>query len=110
MKNHSIFTKLLQATQEGKEEFPFTLGQNKYDFIEVDELAKQIAMASSQDQYTGIINVCSGKPVSLADRVEEFIKERKLNIKLLYGAFPDRAYDSQIIYGDNEIIQKIMHR
>ncbi len=110
LKNHSIFTKLLQATQEGKEEFPFTLGQNKYDFIEVDELAKQIAMASSQDQYTGIINVCSGKPVSLADRVEEFIKERKLNIKLLYGAFPDRAYDSQIIYGDNEIIQKIMHR
>ena len=108
LKNHSIFTKLLQAAQEGKDEFPFTLGKNKYDFIEVDELAKQIATASTQDQYTGIINVCSGNPVSLADRVEQFIKERELNIRLIYGVFPDRAYDSKIVYGDNEIIQKIM--
>lgn len=108
LKNHSIFTKLLQASQEGKEEFPFTTGCNKYDFIEVEELARQIAKASTQDQYTGIINVCSGKPVSLADRVEQFIKERNLNIRLSYGAFPDRAYDSKIVYGDNQIISKIM--
>ncbi len=108
LKNHSIFTKLLQAAQEGKEEFPFTLGQSKYDFIEVRELAKQIATASTQDKYTGIINVCSGDPISLADRVEQFIKERGLKIKLIYGAFPDRAYDSKIVYGDNATIQKIM--
>lgn len=75
LKNHSIFTKLMQAAQEGKQEFPFTMGKNKYDFIEVDELARQIAKASTQDKYTGIINVCSGNPVSLADRVEQFIKE-----------------------------------
>ena len=37
LQNHSIFTKILQAAQEGKEEFPFTTGQNKYDFIEVEE-------------------------------------------------------------------------
>lgn len=107
LKNHSIFTKLLQAAQEGKKEFPFTTGQNKYDFIEVEELAKQIAKASTQDQYTGIINVCSGVPVALADRVEQFIKERNLNIKLIYGAFPDRSYDSKIVYGDDRIIRKI---
>ncbi|MDE6601701.1 MAG: NAD(P)-dependent oxidoreductase [Lachnospiraceae bacterium] len=109
LKNHSIFTKILQAAQEGKEDFPFTTGQNKYDFIEVEELAKQIAMASTQDQYTGIINVCSGMPVSLADRVEQFIREKNLNIRLSYGAFPDRAYDSKIVYGDNQIINRIMN-
>ena len=108
LKNHSIFTKLLQAEQEGKKEFPFTSGKNKYDFIEVDELAEQIAKASTQDQFTGIINVCSGNPISLADRVEQFIKERKLNIKLSYGAFPDRPYDSKIVYGDNSVIKQIM--
>lgn len=110
VKNHSIFTKILQAVEEGKSEFPFTTGQAKYDFIEVDELARQIAKASTQDEYTGIINVCSGNPVSLADRVESFLKEKGLNIKLIYGAFPDRAYDSKIVYGDSTIIEKIMEK
>jgi len=109
-KNHSIFTKILQAAEEGKKEFPFTTGQAKYDFISVDELARQIVLASTQDEYTGIINVCSGNPVSLADRVEGFIKEKGLNIRLVYGAFPDRPYDSKIVYGDNTIIQKILEK
>lgn len=107
-RNASIFTKLLQAAEDGKEEFPFTSGKNQYDFITVQELAAQISEASTQSEYTGIINVCSGKPMSLGDRVEQFIQENKLNIKLKYGAFPDRPYDSPIVYGDSSTIEKIM--
>ena len=107
-KDNSIFAKLLAAAEAGKKEFPFTTGKAKYDFIQVDELAKQIVAASTQDKYTGIINVCSGKPVSLGDRVEQFIKEKGLDISLQYGVFPERPYDSKIEYGDNTIISKIM--
>ena len=109
MRNHSIFAKLLQADKEGKELFPFTTGKTKYDFISVDELAKQIAMASTQEEVTGIINCCSGNPVSLADRVEQYIKENNLTIKLDYGKYPDRPYDSPIIYGDATKINKILN-
>ena len=108
MKNHSVFTKLLEAVDAGKKTFPFTTGKNKYDFITVDELADQIAAASTQDEVTGIINVCTGTAMSLADRMEMFIKEHKLDIKLDYGAFPDRPYDSKIVYGDAMKINEIM--
>lgn len=107
-KNSSIFTKLLQAAEDGKEEFPFTTGKNQYDFIDVKYLAEMIATASTQQKYTGIINVCTGKPVSLGEKVEEFIKERNLKIKLKYGCFPERPYDSKLIYGDSTVIDKIM--
>ena len=73
--NNSIFTKITQMEHEGKASFPFVSGKNKYDFIHVDELAKQIATASTQSEITGIINCCSGKPVSLADKVNEFIEK-----------------------------------
>lgn len=106
-RNHSIFTKLLAAAEEGKKEFPFTSGKNQYDFIKVEDLAKMIVEASFQDEYTGIINVCNGTPVSLGERVEQFIKENQLDISLKYGAFPDREYDSPVVYGDNTIIRKI---
>ena len=60
------------------------------------------------DTVFGTINACCGKPETLASRVERFIKENNLDIKLEYGAFPDRPYDSLAIWGDNRKIQKIM--
>jgi dTDP-6-deoxy-L-talose 4-dehydrogenase (NAD+) len=106
----SIFAKLYQAVEDGKTEFPFTTGKNLYDFIHVDELANQILCASVQNEYNGIINVCTGKPMSLADKVESYIKEHNMNIKLKYGAFPDRPYDSPGVWGDASIIEKIMEK
>ena len=108
LKNNSIFTKLVQAEAEGKEEFPFTSGKNLYDFLSVEEMAEQIAAIVMQDKINGIINSCSGKPVSLADKVESFIKENGFKIKLKYGAFPDRPYDSPGVWGDAAKVQQIM--
>ena len=107
--NNSIFCKLLIAAEEGKKTFPFTTGKNKYDFIQVDELADQISAVVMQQKVTGIINCCTGNPMSLADRVEQFIRENKLDIKLEYGAFPDRPYDSPCEYGDATKIKLIMN-
>lgn len=106
-KNNSIFCKLLLAAEEGKKTFPFTMGKNQYDFITVDELADQLSAAVMQKEVTGIINCCTGRPMSLAERVEQFIKEHDLDIKLEYGAFPDRPYDSPCEYGDNTKIKII---
>lgn len=106
--NKSIFTKIVQLEKEGKETFPFTMGTNRYDFIDIDEIASQIAEASLQNEISGIINCCSGKPVALKDKVEEFIKEKGLKIRPLYGVFPDRKYDSPYIYGNVNLIKKIM--
>lgn len=105
----SIFSKITAAEEEGKEEFPFTLGQNQYDFIDYDEFSEQVAATVIQNEVVGIINICSGRPEKLADRVERFIKENNYKIKLKYGAFPDRAYDSKAIWGDNRKIKRILN-
>ncbi|MFR3488630.1 MAG: NAD-dependent epimerase/dehydratase family protein [Alistipes ihumii] len=107
-KNHSVFSKILQAAEAGDQTFPFTTGKSQYDFIDVGELADQIACAVSQNEILGIINCCTGRPVSLAEKAERFIAERGLNIRLAYGAYPDRPYDSPVVYGDPAKIRKIM--
>lgn len=104
----SIFSKITAAAEEGKIEFPFTMGQNQYDFIDYPEFCKQVAAAIAQTTTVGIINICSGRPEKLADRVERFIKDNKYNIKLQYGAFKDRPYDSKAIWGDDSKIRKIL--
>ncbi len=104
----SIFSKIVQAEEEGKKEFPFTMGLNQFDFIDYDDFCRQVAAAAMQDDVLGIINICSGHPEKLSDRVERFIKENGFNIKLKYGAFPDRPYDSKAVWGDGSMIEQIL--
>lgn len=104
----SIFSKITAAEAEGKTEFPFTLGQNQFDFIDYEDFCEQVARSVSQDKILGIINICSGHPEKLADRVERFIVENGYKIKLKYGAFPDRPYDSKAVWGDGRKIEAVM--
>lgn len=104
----SVFSKITAAEKEGKEEFPFTMGQNQFDFIDYEDFCEQVARSIGQNDILGIINIGSGYPEKLADRVERFIKENNYKIKLKYGAFPDRAYDSKAVWGDGSKIARIM--
>ena len=104
----SIFSKITAAEAEGKTEFPFTMGLNQFHFIDYEDFCEQVARAISQCEITGVINICSGHPEKLADRVERFIKENNYKIKLKYGAFPDRPYDSKAVWGDESKIRKIL--
>ena len=103
----SIFSKIATAAAKGQETFPFTLGQNQYDFIDYPEFCLKVAEAVEQDYVMGVINICSGRPEKLADRVERFIAENGYAIELEYGAFPDRPYDSKAVWGDSSKIDII---
>ncbi len=104
----SIFSKIVKAEQEGKKFFPFTKGLNQWDFIDYEEFCLQVASIVEQDKYCGIINACSGYPEKLADRVEKFINDNHYKIRLSYGSFQDRPYDSKAVWGDDTKIKKIM--
>lgn len=103
----SIFSKIVRAANEGKKTFPFTMGLNQFDFLDYEDFCSMTAMAVMQSEINGIINICSGRPEKLAERVERFIKENSFDIKLEYGAFPDRPYDSKAIWGNNSKIELI---
>lgn len=109
-KSQSVFAKIIRAEKEHQEYFPFTTGKNLYDFIDVKVLAHQIVSVACQTEVDGIIECCTGNPISLADKVESFIRENDMKIKLKYGAFPDREYDSPGVWGDatkiNEVLSK----
>ncbi len=104
----SIFSKITQAEKEGKMEFPFTMGMNQFDFIDYDKYCYQVASVIEQNEITGIINCCSGIPMRISERVEKFLSDNSYSIKLKYGAFPDRSYDSKAIWGNDHKILDIL--
>lgn len=104
----SIFSKIALSEEQGIKEFPFTLGQNQYDYLDYGIFCKQVAAAVQQDKILGIINICNGIPEKLCDRVERFINDNNYAIELKYGAFPDRPYDSKAVWGNNRKISEIL--
>ena len=104
----SIFGKISRAAAEGQKTFPFTSGRNQYDFLEVGELADQIAAVLMQGKIDGVINCCSGTPISLGEKIEGYITDNDFDITLDYGAFPDRPYDSPALWGDPTKIRAIL--
>lgn len=108
MKGDSIFSKLIRAEQRGDKLFPFTSGKNLYDFLDYHTFCMYVCKTILQKNEYGIINICSGYPERLSERVEKFILDNNLSIKLNYGAFPERSYDSKAVWGDNRKLKKIL--
>lgn len=107
-KNHSILSKIIAWEKEGKKTFPFTDGNEEYDYIEIHELARQITAIVSQREIDGAIDCCTGSVTRLGDMVERFLAENRFSIRPEYGAFPSRSYDSKSVYGDVRKINAIM--
>lgn len=104
----SIFSKIALAAKEGRKTFPFTLGLNQFDFLDYPIFCKQVSVAVGQFEVGGIINICSGRPEKLAERVQRYIDENGFEIELEYGKFPDRPYDSKAVWGNSTKMECIM--
>lgn len=98
--NSSVFAKILAAVDKGQAIFPLNSGEMLYDFIDVKILGQLVAQVAGQSKVTGIINCCSGEPLTLKTMVERFIASNSLPIQPKWGDFPSRPYDSKAIWGD----------
>ena len=107
-RGQSVFSKLLRMDRQGVTSVPFTTGRNKFDFIEIEDLSDQICAVVSQDKVNGIIHCCSGTPVTIREKIDEFIAKNNLAIRPDYGTLPDRDYDSPAIWGSRSKIDAIL--
>ncbi|WJF91467.1 NAD(P)-dependent oxidoreductase [Paraburkholderia bonniea] len=107
-RGQSVFSKILLKEKEGQAFIPFTSGLNKFDFISLAEVSSQIAAMVSQSEINGIIHGCSGRAVTIREKVDEFIEQQGLSIRPQYGLLPGREYDSPCIFGNATKINQIL--
>ena len=104
----SVFCKIRKSFADGAKEFNLTKGSNKFDFISVEDLVKLIVCVSLQENVNGIINVCSGVPISLKSKILEYVAENDINLKLNWGFYPERESESPCIYGDTTKLKQAL--
>jgi len=104
----SIVPLLDHALAKGDTTFKMSGGEQLRDYLRVSEVADILIKIALQNKVQGIINCCSGKPVSVRKFVEQYLLDNNAEIKLELGYYPYPDYEPMAFWGDNEKLKKII--
>lgn len=100
----SLFSQLDNAIQQKQKIFNMSKGEQERDYLPVEKIAEYIVKIALQNQVEGIINCCSGKPITILKLVEDYLIKNNAKIELNLGHFPYPDYEPFSFFGD---IQKL---
>ena len=96
----SLLPQIKAAVAQGDRNFNMSSGQQLRDYLPVEVAAKYLVLMALAEKSIGIVNVCSGVPISIRELVEGWIKKNEWAIRLNLGYFRDRDYEPKDFWGD----------
>jgi dTDP-6-deoxy-L-talose 4-dehydrogenase (NAD+) len=105
---NSIFSQLDRAIKNKDKVFNMSAGEQIRDYLPVEEVAEIIVKTSIQNETTGIINCCSGKPISIKKMVEDYLTKNNYSINLNLGYYSYNDYEPMAFWGCTEKLNKIL--
>ena len=81
-------------------------GEQLRDYLPVEKIAEYIVKIALQKKVTGIINTCSGKPVSIKKLVNDYLAKKSKNIELNLGYYPYPEYEAMEFWGGTDKLKK----
>jgi len=103
---NSILSQLDKAIETGETSFNMSGGEQIRDYLPVAEAASMITRIALQKQVRGIVNCCSGNPVSVKQFVTDYCIRKKLTINLNLGYHPYTDYEPMRFWGNIEKLKK----
>ncbi len=95
----SLLAQLDSAIEEGRSVFDMSTGDQLRDYLPIQEVANNFALVVENPQCNGVINCCSGRPVSVFDLVRQRCKDKGSHIQLNRGYYPYPDYESLAFWG-----------
>ncbi len=105
---NSILELLKKALENNDAVFNMSGGEQQRDYLPVEKAAEYIAKIALKDDFSGIVNCCSGNPVSIRSLVENYLQDNHKSIKLNLGYYPYPDYEPMAFWGNNDKLQKIV--
>jgi dTDP-6-deoxy-L-talose 4-dehydrogenase (NAD+) len=97
---NSLYPQLKEAVLRGDRSFNMSGGEQVRDYLPVAEVARLIVELAMRRCDAGVVNVCSGKPVSVRKLVEQWLVENKWHIELNLGHYPYADYEPMSFWGN----------
>lgn len=104
----SLFSLLKRAVERGDARFNMSGGEQLRDYLPVEKVARDIVACVIQKADVGVVNICSGNPVSIRALVECWLRKYGWNIKLNLGHYPYPDYEPMGFWGNRGKLNRLL--
>jgi dTDP-6-deoxy-L-talose 4-dehydrogenase (NAD+) len=105
----SLYPLLAAAAGRRDRTFDMSGGEQLRDYLPVERVAEYLVRLALADVGAGVVNVCSGSPISVRRLVEGWVAENKWDISLNLGKYPYPDYEPMAFWGDPGKLQRILN-
>ena len=105
--SNSILPQLQTALSNKEKVFNMSPGDQKRDYLPVEAVATYICDISQQNAVKGIINCCSGHPVTVKSFVEDYLAKTNQTIILNTGYYPYADIEPFAFWGDTKKLKQV---
>lgn len=105
---NSLLAALDRAIETGDESFNMSAGEQLRDYLAIDTAAGYLAAILQQREFNGMINCCSGQPISVRALVEQRLRERGASIDLNLGHYPYPTHEPMAFWGVADRLQQLL--
>jgi nucleoside-diphosphate-sugar epimerase len=106
---NSLLSQLDKTLANHEPVFNMSGGEQERDFLPVEKIAGYIVKIAVQNKVTGVINCCSGKPITIKEFVENYLRETNGHISLNLGYYPYPDYEPMRFWGDTHKLNEIIN-
>jgi len=103
----SLISQLDCALEKDETIFNMSGGEQVRDYLPIENVATNIVNIAVQKKIEGIINNCSGNPVTLKAFVEQYLQTKQKNIDLNLGYYPYPNFEPFKFWGNVEKLNRI---
>ena len=105
---NSLLPQLKRAVERRDRAFNMSGGEQLRDYLPVADVAKDLVALAMTARDNGIVNVCSGTPISVRKLVEGWIKENSWPIELNLGHYPYAKYEAMAFWGARKKLDRCL--
>ena len=107
---NSLFAQLEEAMSGSATSFNMSGGEQLRDYLPVADVADLVSRLAVLNTGSGLVNCCSGKPISVRRLVESYLHERRATISLNLGHYPYRDFEPMAFWGTTDILNDLLRQ
>ena len=106
----SLLPQLQESIAQSQTTFNMSGGEQLRDYLPVDEVASILVELALRKEDLGVVNVCSGVPVSICNLVERWLKANGWTIGLNLGYYDYPDYEPMAFWGCRRRLNTILDK
>ncbi|MEY4640319.1 MAG: hypothetical protein RLZZ227_313 [Pseudomonadota bacterium] len=104
----SLLGQLEAALSAGRAVFDMSMGDQVRDYLPVTDVARIVCAIAERWHFDGVVNCCSGKPITVRALVERHLRDWHSSITLNLGKYPYPSYEPREFWGDRTRLDQLL--